>query len=93
MRQNLSVLTIFLVTLQVLTTVLRKCLDLADKRQFSSIAFPLLGTGALGFPTAVVFDLFFDTIKAFGGDTPNSSLETVRIVISPDEQTSIKVVY
>lgn len=69
----------------------KNCLSTANTDQHTSIAFPALGTGALGFPADVVAHMMFDIVDAFATDNPSSSLRNVRFVVWSEDKSTAKV--
>lgn len=66
---------------QLLGLVVTKCLIEASKRHYDTIAFPVLGTGNLGYPRDVVANTMLGAIDKFQQDTPSTSLREARIVV------------
>ncbi|KAK3577207.1 hypothetical protein CHS0354_030478 [Potamilus streckersoni] len=66
---------------QHMSDFISKCLELGDKQRCSSIAFPALGTGGLGFPPKLAAKLMRKSVKTFKGKYSHSSLESIDIVI------------
>ncbi|XP_070710801.1 protein mono-ADP-ribosyltransferase PARP14-like [Pempheris klunzingeri] len=76
---------------QVLRRGLRKILDSCEIRRFSSVAFPVLGTGAvLRFPHNVVSRVLLEEIRVFENNRNSSASFLVRIVIHPSDKDSSK---
>lgn len=67
------------------------CLSHASSLKYSSIAFPALGTGALGFPADVVAQMMFDIVDYFEKNNPSTSLKKVRFVIWMEDQVAARV--
>ncbi|KAK3598400.1 hypothetical protein CHS0354_019803 [Potamilus streckersoni] len=61
--------------------LMKKCLDQCNKDGFTSIAFPALGTGNLGYPKDFVAKEMFQYISNYGKDDPSSSVKDVRFVV------------
>ena len=67
---------------QVLQNIIRKCLEEADRCGATSIAFPALGAGNLGYPSDVVAKIMVGTVATFiKTHQATTSLETVKLVI------------
>nr|KAG5694462.1 hypothetical protein BaRGS_014193 [Batillaria attramentaria] len=66
---------------KLIEEVTKKCLTKANKKQYTSIAFPALGTGLLAYPCDVVAETIFRVVKQFGRDVPSTTVREVRIVI------------
>jgi len=68
--------------LQVLESLVKQCLQEADKCQATSIAFPSLGAGNLEYPPKVVARVMVKTIATYlKSHRETTSLETVKLVI------------
>lgn len=76
---------------QVLSAFVYGCLQAAEQNNFSSIAFPAIGTGACGFPGPVVASTMFDAIEKFAENYPNTQIRRVQIVIWKDDAATVKV--
>ncbi|XP_053377235.1 protein mono-ADP-ribosyltransferase PARP14-like [Mercenaria mercenaria] len=74
----------------VLRCFVQNCLFTAHKRQYASIAFPVLGAGALEFPPDQVAEIMFNAINSFEKEVPVSSLKCVRISIMSEDEKSLK---
>ena len=61
------------------------CLKEADSRHMSSIAFPPLGAGYLGYTPDIVADVMFDAIETFSSSS--KYLDTVYCVIYQKDRT------
>ncbi|XP_070211879.1 protein mono-ADP-ribosyltransferase PARP14-like isoform X1 [Littorina saxatilis] len=66
---------------QLLGRSMTKCLVEASKRHYTSIAFPVLGTGNLGYPAPTVAHTMLDAIDKFQNATPSTTLRDARIVV------------
>lgn len=67
---------------------LKSCLLESDKQNMSSIAFPALGTGNLGYPRDMVAEEMCNSVLEFSKENPNTSLKQVLfIVYEKDTQT------
>jgi len=69
--------------LQVLEETIQKCLQFCDKKEVSSIAFPALGAGNLGFPSDVVARVMITTVQNYYQDN-GSGIKVVKFVIFMD---------
>ena len=67
------------------------CLALASTSGYTSIAFPALGTGAMGFPADVVASTMFETVDAFEAKNPDSSLRQVKFVVWSEDKVTARV--
>ena len=74
--------------MQILRTYVRKCLGNADAHNFTSIAFPAIGTGALGFPHDVTASCMFDEVTQYGQIHRKTNLKKVIFVIYDKDQKS-----
>ncbi|XP_039613228.1 protein mono-ADP-ribosyltransferase PARP14-like [Polypterus senegalus] len=72
---------------QLLKQVIRTCLSETEKLQKTSIAFPAIGTGNLGFPKALVASLMFDEVVSFSSKKPENLKEIVFLLHPSDAQT------
>ncbi|XP_046557245.1 protein mono-ADP-ribosyltransferase PARP14-like [Haliotis rubra] len=70
--------------------VIHLCLKTACLGIHSSIAIPMLGTGALKYPPASVTKWIFEAIRNFGARNPACSLAETRIVVSPTDLLNIQ---
>lgn len=76
------------VCFQDLITIIRYCLEQAEKLQMGSISFPAIGTGALSFPRDVVSKVLLREIHSFSRRRAPRHLRDVAIVVHPsDRQT------
>lgn len=64
-----------------LAAAVQGSLELANRLNLRSIAFPAISTGIFGFPTARAAPIFLETIAAFFGRRPDSGLALVRITL------------
>ncbi|XP_033731448.1 LOW QUALITY PROTEIN: uncharacterized protein LOC117321077, partial [Pecten maximus] len=67
-------------SLMVLELLVTKCLIETDKRRLQSIAFPVLGTGKLLYPTHLVAKTMCDTISKYGRNR-KTNIKTVKVAI------------
>lgn len=75
---------------QVLNDVVTKCLSEASRQGYTSLAFPVLGTGNLGFPAPVVAQTMLGAISQFEQTMPSTSLRDVRIVVYPADTRNLQ---
>ncbi|XP_048239350.1 protein mono-ADP-ribosyltransferase PARP14-like [Haliotis rufescens] len=68
---------------ELLLSLVSLCLENAAKRNFTSIAFPALGTGFNRFPGERTAEIIFTSIETYLQNNPTSCLKTVNIVIHP----------
>lgn len=71
---------------------MKKCLDHVDKNRLSSVAFPAMGTGNLGYPKATVALEMFDAVNDFGSNNPSTTIRDVRFVLYEKDTETIKVI-
>lgn len=62
-----------------------RCLREAEKRKMSSIAFPALGTGTLGYPLCLTAKTMFDAVEEYQKTNPKY-LKTVHFVLFKDKE-------
>ena len=63
-----------------------KCLKICDEKEISSIAFPALGAGNLGYPTELVAKVMTNTVQSYLQINSESTyIENVKFVIFMDE--------
>ena len=63
-----------------------KCLKICDEREISSIAFPALGAGNLGYPTELVAKVMTNTVQSYLQiNSKTTYIENVKFVIFMDE--------
>ncbi|KAL8607983.1 hypothetical protein ACOMHN_005538 [Nucella lapillus] len=68
-----------------------KCLTEASRGHHRSIAFPVLGTGALGYPPEVVADTMLSALAQFQQTTPSTSLRQAAFVVYTTDKENLKV--
>lgn len=66
-----------------------ECLDTTEKKQLTSIAFPSLGTGNLGYPVDKVAKQMFSCVENFSKS--NSDIKEVLLVVYEKDHKSIQV--
>ncbi|XP_062591829.1 uncharacterized protein LOC134253316 isoform X4 [Saccostrea cucullata] len=76
--------------LKILSSVVRRCLSATEKHKFTSIAFPALGTGNLGYPFIHVAQTMLKAVNDYGKQFPNTCIKTVHIVLHDSEKECIK---
>ena len=62
-----------------------RCLKEAEERKLSSIAFPALGTGILGYPPCLMAKTMFDAVEEYQKTNPKY-LKTVHFVLFQDKE-------
>lgn len=73
---------------QHLTSIIRFCLEEAEKLQVRSVSFPAIGTGTLKFPRDLVSRILLREVHSYSGQKKPRHLAKVVIVVHPsDSQT------
>ncbi|KAL8558417.1 hypothetical protein ACOMHN_064764 [Nucella lapillus] len=75
---------------QVLSDTVVLCLSQASQQLYTSLAFPVLGTGILMFPASVAAQTMLDAIDRFEKTTPSTSLRDVKIVVYPADHKNMQ---
>ncbi|KAM4561028.1 poly(ADP-ribose) polymerase family member 14-related sequence 1 isoform 1-T1 [Fundulus diaphanus] len=75
---------------KTLTGIFKDCLDLAEKNRLTSISFPAVGTGNLGFPKDLVASLMLDKILEFSSQRQSKHLKKVVVFLFPGDTETIK---
>lgn len=70
---------------------MEKCLNHVHKNRLSSVAFPALGTGNLGYPRETVAKEMFSIVHNFGSNNPSTSVNDVRFVLYDRDVDTVKV--
>ncbi|XP_015226855.1 PREDICTED: poly [ADP-ribose] polymerase 14-like isoform X1 [Cyprinodon variegatus] len=76
---------------KILTGIFKDCLDLAENARLTSISFPAVGTGNLGFPKDLVASLMLDKILEFSSQRQSKHLKKIAVVLYPGDAETIKV--
>lgn len=84
-----SVLPFFLS--QELISIIRYCLEEAEKGQMTSLSFPAIGTGNLSFPRDVVSRVLLDEIRSYSRRKTPRHLREVVIVVHPSDSQTVDV--
>ncbi|XP_030648866.1 protein mono-ADP-ribosyltransferase PARP14-like [Chanos chanos] len=74
----------------ILVQIIRGCLKEAEQQRMSSISFPALGTGNLGFAKDLVSQLFLDEIQSFSCKYSPQSLQEVVIIVHPSDTETVE---
>ena len=70
----------------MLEETVMKCLKICDEKEISSIAFPALGAGNLGYPTELVAKVMTNKVQSYLQINSESTyIENVKFVIFMDE--------
>ncbi|XP_036000627.1 LOW QUALITY PROTEIN: protein mono-ADP-ribosyltransferase PARP14-like [Fundulus heteroclitus] len=72
-----------------LTDIITDCLKEAEKRQMTSLSFPAIGTGNLGFPRDVVSRVLLKEIHLFSRRSSPRHLREVLIVVHPSDNRTV----
>ncbi|XP_038559136.1 protein mono-ADP-ribosyltransferase PARP14-like [Micropterus salmoides] len=72
-----------------LITTVRYCLDAAEKRKMTSLSFPAIGTGNLGFPRDLVSRVLLREIHSFSRNKNPRHLREVVIVVHPSDSQTV----
>ena len=67
-----------------------QCMQVADKENCSSIAFPAFGTGQLKYPLYEVAKVMFETVDMYGKQTPSTQIKEVKILVYFDDERNSK---
>ncbi|XP_007552357.1 poly(ADP-ribose) polymerase family member 14-related sequence 1 isoform X1 [Poecilia formosa] len=76
---------------KTLTGIFKDCLDLAEKTRLTSISFPAVGTGNLGFPKNLVATLMLDKFLDFSSQRQSKNLKKITVVLYPGDAQTIQV--
>ncbi|XP_029365480.1 protein mono-ADP-ribosyltransferase PARP14-like [Echeneis naucrates] len=74
---------------EVLMTIIRRCLEEAEKRKMTSLSFPAIGTGNLNFPRDVVSSVLLREIHSFSHSRSPRHLRQVSVVVHPGDQQAV----
>lgn len=72
-------------------SLVESCLELAGKHNVSSVAFPALGTGKLGYPADIAAKTMFQCIHRYLTQNKTTSIRQINIVIYPKDIRTLKV--
>ncbi|KAK2181573.1 hypothetical protein NP493_393g05033 [Ridgeia piscesae] len=70
--------------------MLTNCFQAVHAQNLTSVAFPAIGTGQLGFPHRLVAEIMFDELRQFSSRNPETSLKDVRFVVYQKDHKSIQ---
>ncbi|KAM4609063.1 poly(ADP-ribose) polymerase family member 14-related sequence 1 [Polymixia lowei] len=76
---------------KMLKGILKDCLDQAEDNGLTSITFPAIGTGNLGFPKDLVASLMLDGVLKFSRNKQPKHLKTVVFTLYPNDAQTIQV--
>lgn len=74
-----------------MANIIKKCLTTAEQLSFSSITFPMIGTGNLGFPKAVFAKLILSEVFKFSNSTWMKILQEVHFLVHLDDDEGCQV--
>ncbi|XP_064806772.1 protein mono-ADP-ribosyltransferase PARP9 isoform X2 [Oncorhynchus masou masou] len=72
---------------KVLGDVISKCLSMAQKNRLSSISFPAIGTGMLGFNKQEVAKIMMDTAVKFAKQNNGTNMDIYYVIYPEDTET------
>jgi len=72
-----------------MTGIVQDCLNEAERRDLTSITFPAIGTGILGFPKDIAASVMIEEFLKF--KKQSTSLKTVVIILYPKDRETIQV--
>ncbi|XP_058509656.1 poly(ADP-ribose) polymerase family member 14-related sequence 1 [Solea solea] len=75
---------------KTLSDIFKSCLETAEDTGLTSISFPAIGTGNLGFPKNLVASLLLKEISAFSSNKQPKHLNTVVIILYPQDAQTIQ---
>ncbi|XP_053519060.1 protein mono-ADP-ribosyltransferase PARP15 isoform X2 [Artibeus jamaicensis] len=73
---------------QIMTNIIEKCLTTVEQLSFSSITFPMIGTGNLGFPKATFAELILSEVLKFSSSARLKTLREVHFLVHVDDDES-----
>lgn len=76
---------------KILSGIFKNCLGKAEDSDLTSISFPAIGTGNLGFPKSLVASLMLDEILAFSSKKQPKHLKKVVIILYAQDVQTIQV--
>ena len=78
--------------MQTFGKFVESCLRRAEKKGITSIAFPSIGTGNLGYPVEAVARTMFQTVQKFAAERNDGCLKEVSFVIYDKDHKSLQVI-
>ncbi|XP_062312355.1 protein mono-ADP-ribosyltransferase PARP14-like isoform X2 [Osmerus eperlanus] len=75
---------------KMLSRIVKECLDKAEHQRLSSITFPAVGTGNLGFPKDLVASLMLNEVLKFSSKKHPKHLKEVVFVLHPSDPQTIQ---
>uniref|UniRef100_A0AAV3A0X1 Poly [ADP-ribose] polymerase n=1 Tax=Pyxicephalus adspersus TaxID=30357 RepID=A0AAV3A0X1_PYXAD len=76
---------------KIFREIVRKCLCESEKNRMSSISFPAIGTGVLGFPKRTAASLMFEEILKFSSKSNPQHLREVAFILHPSDKETLTV--
>ncbi|XP_036907371.1 protein mono-ADP-ribosyltransferase PARP15 isoform X1 [Sturnira hondurensis] len=73
---------------QIMANIIKKCLTTVEQLSFSSITFPMIGTGNLGFPKATFAELILSEVLKFSSSAWLKTLREVHFLVHLDDDES-----
>ncbi|KAF6120827.1 poly(ADP-ribose) polymerase family member 15 [Phyllostomus discolor] len=70
---------------QIMTNIIKKCLTTIEQLSFSSITFPMIGTGNLGFPKDIFAELILSAVLKFSSSAWLKTLQEVHFLVHLDD--------
>ncbi len=77
--------------LQILSGIFKDCLHKAEDSGLTSISFPAIGTGNLGFPKDLVASVMLDEILEFSRTKQPKHLKKVVIILYTGDAQTVQV--
>lgn len=79
--------------MQAMRETIRNVLHVCQNRSLTSVAFPSLGTGKLGYPPHVVADILFTEVLVFNNKHPAFFQDVVFVISEKEMYESFMKVY
>ncbi|XP_066544429.1 protein mono-ADP-ribosyltransferase PARP14 isoform X2 [Amia ocellicauda] len=74
----------------LLKGIVKECLKQAEQRKQSSVSFPAIGTGNLGFPKPLVASLMLEQVLRFSQKWDPKRLQEVVFIVHPSDVQSVR---
>uniref|UniRef100_A0A8C0NB38 Poly(ADP-ribose) polymerase family member 14 n=1 Tax=Canis lupus familiaris TaxID=9615 RepID=A0A8C0NB38_CANLF len=75
---------------QIMANIIKKCLTTVEEFSFSSITFPMIGTGSLRFPKAIFAELILSEVFRFSSSLWQKSLQEVHFLVYPGDDETLQ---
>lgn len=72
-------------SLQIMANIIGACLKTIEQYSFSSVTFPMIGTGGLMFPKSTFANLILSEVLKFSSSLWQKTLQEVHFVVLPDD--------